>query len=300
MTKYNLNYSITCQHKRSHGYPKADTLFNIYACSLDIGHEGEHGSGWGVWENDGPNPDILDLGSVPLYLVGGAVRDHLRGVKSNDWDFAVEAESFDQMRQWIVANDFEIFVESPKYFTIRARAPKDSFTFGGMDLTGSAFDFTLCRKERDYTDGRHPDHVEPGTLLDDLSRRDFTMNAVAIAEDGIYIDPFGGREDITNSEIRCVGSLQRLEEDGLRIMRALRFVVQLGFGLDPEIDAYLQTPEAVRALTYISEDRVRQELAKMLKEDSMSAIILLHKYFQIADHILNDRKIWLEPTTAKR
>ena len=237
---------------------------------------------------------------VNLYLVGGAVRDLIRGVKSKDWDFAVEAESFDQMRQWLVANDFEIFLETPKYFTIRARAPKDSYTFGGMDLAGATFDFTLCRKERNYTDGRHPDHVEVGTLLDDLSRRDFTMNAIAIGSDGTYIDPFGGREDITNNEIVCVGSLQRLEEDGLRIMRALRFVIQLGFVLDPEIDAYLQTPEAVRALTYISEDRVRQELAKMLKEDSMSSIILIHKYFMICDHIFNDREIWLEPTTAKR
>lgn len=228
------------------------------------------------------------------------MRDHLRGVKSNDWDFAVEAESFDQMRQWIVANNFEIFVESPKYFTIRARAPKNSFTFGGMDLTGAAFDFTLCRKERDYTDGRHPDHVEPGTLFEDLSRRDFTMNAIAIAEDGVIIDPFGGAEDIAKKTIRCVGGLERLAEDGLRIMRAIRFISQLDFYPEIEMFRHLRSSDPVVHLRKVSQDRIRQELAKAFKADSWTAMEALTDFFHIGEYVMNETGIWLEPTTAKR
>ena len=232
-----------------------------------------------------------------MYLVGGAVRDMIRGVKSNDWDFAVVAESYDAMREWLVANDFEIFLETPKYFTIRARAPKEAFQFAGIDFAGSTFDFTLCRRERDYTDGRHPDEVEVGTLEDDLARRDFTMNAVALDVNGVLIDPYNGRQDIEDKIIRCVGGLERLSEDGLRIMRAIRFWVVLEFNFDEKIYSYLQTPEAVKDLESTSDDRIRQELAKALKSNTADTIMILSELPYISNLIFNTKGLWLEPTS---
>lgn len=232
-----------------------------------------------------------------MYLVGGAVRDMLRGVKSNDWDFAVEAESYEAMRDWLTENNFEIFLETPKYFTIRARAPKDAYQFGGLDLTGTTFDFTLCRKERDYTDGRHPDAVEVGTLEDDLARRDFTMNAIAIDADGNFIDPYNGAKDIADQMIRCVGGLERLSEDGLRIMRAIRFWVVLEFNMEPKIQSYLQTPEAVKDLESISDDRIRQELGKALKFNTADTLMILSEVPRISNLIFNTKGLWLEPTS---
>ena len=234
---------------------------------------------------------------IEMYLVGGAVRDMIRGVKSNDWDFAVVAESYDAMREWLVANDFEIFLETPKYFTIRARAPKEAFQFAGIDFAGSTFDFTLCRKERDYTDGRHPAEVEVGTLEDDLARRDFTMNAIALDVTGVLIDPYGGAQDIEDKIIRCVGGLERLSEDGLRIMRAIRFWAVLEFNFDPKIHSYLQTRDAVFDLDLVSDDRIRQELAKALKANTADTIIILSELPDISNLIFNTKGLWLEPTS---
>lgn len=237
-----------------------------------------------------------------MYLVGGAVRDLYRNKRSKDWDFAVEAESYEHMREWLVDNGFTIFADTPKYYTLRARAEADSFQFGSLDLTRTTFDFTLCRKERDYTDGRHPDVVESGTIYEDLSRRDFTMNAIAIDKVGRTIDPFGGVEDIHDNIIKCVGSVERLEEDGLRIMRALRFRVQLRFVFDDDddIEDFLHSQRAVEALKNISVDRIRDELGKALRIDSSHTLGLLSRYDKIADLIFGEKGIWLEPTTAKR
>lgn len=241
---------------------------------------------------------------INLYMVGGAVRDLIRGVQSKDIDFAVEADSFDHMREWLIRNNFVIFAETPKYFTLRARAPKDSFKFANMDLTSQTFDFTLCRTERDYTDGRHPDVVEMGTIYDDLSRRDFTMNAIAIDKDGNYIDPFGGVADITGDVgiglIRCVGGIDRLREDGLRILRAIRFFVQLEFDIDEEIDEFLFSPEAVEALRTISLDRIRDETNKAFKANSLLAIQTFSDYSVISELIFNEKEVWLKPTTEKK
>lgn len=247
-----------------------------------------------------PNPKKDEMTNVSMFLVGGAVRDLIRGETNKDYDFAVKAGSFSEMREWLVENGFEIFMEAERYFTIRAKAPKGNYTFGGLSFTNTTFDFTLCRKERDYTDGRHPDTVEIGTLLDDLSRRDFTMNAIALDKEGRYLDPFNGIRDIRSNYIDCVEGLERLEEDGLRIMRALRFYVQLDFDFSGRVHSFLRDKKAVDALEPISQDRIRQELAKALKIDSMATLNLLHTYPLIANHIFRERGLWLEPTVAQR
>lgn len=240
------------------------------------------------------------MNEVTLYLVGGAIRDLYRNKKSKDWDFSVEAESYEHMREWLVSNGFQIFADTPKYFTLRARAEHDRFQFGSLDLTHTTFDFTLCRKERDYTDGRHPDVVEAGTIYDDLSRRDFTMNAIALDKAGRTIDPFNGVSDILNGVIRCVGGTERLEEDGLRIMRALRFYVQLHFDLDNDVEDFMASERAVEALEIISLDRIREELAKAFRIDSRAVLRLFRRFPNIEELVFDGKGIWLEPTTAKK
>lgn len=301
--KVNINLTKTCQWLE-HGYPTHESQHpNIYACEKPVGHTDKHYLPWRSKEypNTGPNPLVHDLSNVKLYLVGGAVREILRGKqdKVKDWDFAVEADSFDLMRVWILAHGFEIFTESEDYFTIRARAPKSGWVFAGINMSHLTVDFTLCRKDGTYYDGRHPESVEAGTLADDLSRRDLTMNSIAMTKDRGYIDPFNGRWDIENGIIRCTGSLDRMEEDGLRIIRALRFAVQTGFKFAPNLADYLNTVKAARALERIDVNRVRDELYKALKIDTGKTIRLLARFDLLSKVIFVDKGIWFEPTTKK-
>jgi tRNA nucleotidyltransferase (CCA-adding enzyme) len=234
---------------------------------------------------------------VNIYLVGGAVREIIRGYpeKVKDWDFAVSAPTFASMRTWLEKNGFEIFIETPQYFTIRARAPK-GFSFAGIDMSNKAFDFALCRKESDYTDGRHPDKVEAGTILEDLSRRDFTMNAVAMAPDGTLIDPHNGKADIEDELIRCVGRAKdRFEEDALRMLRAIRFSIQLGFEWDNDIESFLWRSENARLLENVSQERIREELHKCFKLDTLETLLILENKWCIKEQVFKDG-MWLMPT----
>ena len=237
---------------------------------------------------------------VKLYLVGGAVREIVRGHedKIKDWDFAVEAKSFDHMRDWMVANGFEIFVETPQYMTIRARTPKDGFTFAGRDMTGKTFDFALCRTESGYTDGRRPDSVQPATIESDLSRRDFTMNAMALSKDTTLLDPFGGQKDIEMGLIRCVGkAYDRMEEDALRMLRAVRFKVQLGFSIEDDLHDYLYYNR--KSLRNIEVNRVSDELYKALKINTHRTLETIANYGW-SFHLFGDGDLWLMPTQKGR
>lgn len=244
----------------------------------------------------------LDTSGIKMYLVGGAVREIVRGYpeKVKDWDFSVEAESFAHMRKWLEEKGFNIFLETPEYYTIRARAPKDTYTFAGLDMTGKTFDFTLCRSEGVYTDGRHPDEVSVGTIKEDLARRDFTMNAIAMDGSGSLLDPFGGAQDIEDKVIRCVGSTERLREDSLRMLRAIRFAVQLDFQFDAEIAFFVSNFEHADLLDNISEERIRDELTKAFKVDTLKTLNRVMSYPAIARKIFNETGIWLLPTSKGR
>lgn len=234
-----------------------------------------------------------------LYLVGGAVRDHLMGKEPKDWDFAVETGSFDEMRVWLSENDFEIFLETPQYLTIRARR-KDPWAFAGFNMTGRTFDFVLCRKDGAYSDGRRPDEVTAGTIFDDLARRDFTMNAIAIDREGNLIDPFHGHQDIQTELIRCVGGIERLKEDGLRILRAIRFYVQTGFDMHGTIDDFLGSMGCVDYLKPVSQDRIRDEVHKAFKHNTVWAVRTFSEYPYILDAVFEETGIWLEPTSKQK
>lgn len=213
-----------------------------------------------------------------------------------DWDFAVAADSFEAMREYLIEGGFEIFLETPQYFTIRARTPKDKFVFADIDMTGKTFDFTLCRTEGDYTDGRRPDLVRVGTIRQDLSRRDFTMNAIAIDEDNRVIDPYDGVTDIRDKIIRCVGSTERLREDSLRMLRAIRFAIQLEFEMDDDVWLFLDHAPNADLLKNVDENRIRDELTKCFKISTSRTLSVLHDLRSIQSYILNETNIWLMPT----
>lgn len=224
---------------------------------------------------------------ITLYKVGGFVRDAILGIPSKDIDYAVEAPSYAAMREYIATRG-KIYVENPEYLTIRAK-------MGVEDA-----DFVLCRKEGEYTDGRRPDEVTMGTIDDDLARRDFTMNAIAMRTDGTLYDPYGGCEDIENKLIRCVGEAEdRFREDSLRLLRAVRFAITKGFDILPEIALALNDPELLDLLKNVSQERIREELGKAFRADTPRTLDMLAKYTMLRDKIFEDNMLWLEPTNKK-
>lgn len=233
---------------------------------------------------------------MKIYLVGGAVRDSFLGIEAKDKDYAIEAKSYEEMRAEFIRLGGTIYLERPEFFSIR----------GNLPTTGPA-DFTLCRKDGFYSDNRRPDSVEVGTIYDDLSRRDMTVNAIAVnIKTNEFIDPFNGRRDIENRILRAVGDpRKRFDEDALRILRFLRFYVTKGFHISEDVTSLIRREETAKKLHNVSVERIREELHKMFSCDTMVALEVLMDYdwvrHVIFDEInFNDNKIWLEPTLKER
>lgn len=237
--------------------------------------------------------------------VGGCVRDQLLGVPTKDIDFSVEipslvgvnaATGFNAMREELEARGFHIFVETPEHGTIRAQFPR------GHELRGvTTADFVLCRKEGPYSDGRRPDFCDVGTLTDDLNRRDFTVNAMAEGTDGSIIDLHGGQDDLRAMILRCVGNpLDRMREDALRAMRAIRFAVTKGFQLDPVLSGVLGRGDVAKALAAISTDRREKELRLMFQHDTLFAMDVLNHEVTPEFRDAAFAGIKLNPTTKRR
>lgn len=189
------------------------------------------------------------------YAVGGCVRDSLRGVEPHDWDFTTSATP-DEIER--VFEGFKTVTIGKRYGTI------------AVILDGKPYEITTYRIDGGYSDARHPDAVRfSDRLSDDLSRRDFTVNAMAYNDRDGIVDLFGGQRDLEYSVIRCVGEPEvRFSEDALRILRALRFASTLGFSIEQE------TSEAIlrlrKTLADISPERISAEFLKLLcgeKED---------------------------------
>lgn len=237
--------------------------------------------------------------TMRVFLVGGAVRDSLLGLSSKDLDFSVEIPEligqpadvgFTAMRDMIKAQGFTIFVESPEHLTLRAKFPK------GHKDEGQTGDFVLCREDGPSSDGRRPDWVKVADLAADLARRDLTINALARDEEGVLIDPHGGREDLEAGLLRFVGSAEdRLAEDALRAFRALRFSVTKRFTLTDETVEALGAMHA-EAFDAVSTDRMRDELHKMFATDTAAALVVLAQFPLLLEVALS-RGLWLKPTT---
>ncbi len=223
--------------------------------------------------------------SVKYYLVGGSVRDELLSIKSNDLDYAVEAQNYNEMRDSIISRGGEIFLERPEFFTIRAKVPN----FGCAD-------FTLCRKDGFYSDCRHPDHVDVGTILEDLARRDATINAIAKDENGNLIDPFDGAYDIRMKLIRAVGEAKdRVEEDPLRLLRYVRFCITKDMHLHTDIRILLGDGKYIRMLQTLSVERIYEELKKCFLHNTAQTLEILEIYPKLRTFLFTRTPIKLVP-----
>lgn len=194
--------------------------------------------------------EIFRKNGFKAYLVGGAVRDMILGKKGHDYDLATNATP----RQ-VMGIFKKVIPTGIAHGTVT------------IHIFGMQIETTTFRTEADYTDGRHPDSIKFATTIEeDLSRRDFTMNAIAAdLESGELTDPFDGQKDIRNKIIRTVGEPQeRFAEDGLRPVRAVRFSGQLGFSIEEKTLAALSEPEVLKKTASISVERFRDEFCKML------------------------------------
>jgi len=187
-------------------------------------------------------------------------------------------------------------MQKPEFLTVRAGVPV------GHPLRSRTreADFVLARRDGPYSDGRRPDWVEPGSLLDDLGRRDFTVNAIARGFNDNIIDPFDGEQDINSNTLRFVGNPdERVAEDSLRILRGLRFMVAKGLVPTSETWDAMNTDNAVKSLAFVSVERIAEELTKMFKFDTLGSLELLRKVNPKMELFLFRNGLRLAPTFKK-
>lgn len=191
--------------------------------------------------------DTLMGAGCEAYAVGGCIRDSVLGRKPEDWDITTSAKP-QQVK--------ELFKK-----TIDTGIQHGTVT---VMIGGEGFEVTTYRIDGEYEDGRHPKEVVfTANLIEDLKRRDFTINAMAYNEKEGLVDAFSGLEDLKRKVIRCVGNpRERFEEDALRMMRAVRFAAQLGFFI--ETDTRRAITELAANLAKVSAERIQVELVKLL------------------------------------
>lgn len=193
---------------------------------------------------------LLESAGFEAYVVGGAVRDHVRsGFTASDWDVTTNALP-EQVKE--VFRSHRLIETGLQHGTVTAI------------MDGTPIEITTYRIDGDYADNRHPYSVIfTQELLADLERRDFTMNALAYNPKTGIVDPFGGIADIKDGLIRCVGNPdRRFREDGLRILRALRFSSVLGMQIEAETAAAVHRNRDL--LKNIAAERIQAELTKLL------------------------------------
>lgn len=204
----------------------------------------------------------LNKAGFEAYLVGGCVRDLLLGRKPKDWDIATNAKPKE------IQKIFPDSVYENKFGTvgIKNQKPKTKDQQYEFEIV----EITTYRKEGKYTDKRHPDEIKfTNKIEEDLSRRDFTVNAMALlvqdGEEGV-VDPFNGRQDLEKKLIRAVGSAsERFNEDALRMMRAVRLATELDFSIEEKTAVAIK--ENAGLLEMIAKERIRDELVKLIMSD---------------------------------
>ena len=192
--------------------------------------------------------NLVDKG-FEAYVVGGCVRDSLLGLQPNDWDICTNATP--QEVESCFTNK-RIIETGIKHGTVT------------IVMEDGSYEVTTFRIDGEYSDSRHPDNVMfASRLIDDLARRDFTMNAMAYNDRSGLIDPFGGEIALKRNEISCVGSPEyRFQEDALRVMRALRFASTYGFSIKENTATAVH--QFASNLNNIAIERVQAELCKLL------------------------------------
>lgn len=201
----------------------------------------------------------LEGAGYEAWCVGGAVRDLLLGREPGDWDVTTSAPP-----------EAVLALFAPRSLPTGLRHGTVTVKTGG----GTGVEVTTYRRDGVYLDSRHPDHVEfTACLEEDLARRDFTVNAIAMDRRGRIADPFGGREDLSRRVLRAVGRAEdRFREDALRILRCLRFASKLGFAIAPDTAAALRAQGPL--LRRIAPERIQAELTGLLCGAGAAEVLL--------------------------
>ena len=210
----------------------------------------------------------LKKGGHSAYVVGGCVRDHLLGLAPQDYDLCTSARPE------------EICALFEGHTLVRAGEKHGTI---GVVIGHKVYEITTYRTEGSYTDNRHPDEVSfVSSIREDLSRRDFTVNAMAYCPENGYVDPFGGRQDLKNKVLRAVGEPEiRFQEDALRILRGLRFAVR--FHLEPEGNTMLAMLGCIHLTESLARERVFAELCGLLPFVNAQDLI---RYSPILSHVI--------------
>lgn len=206
--------------------------------------------------------NMLSERGFKAYAVGGCVRDSVMGREPHDWDITTDASPDEIKDVFSSFRTVDTGIEHGTVLIISGKTPVETTTF---------------RIDGSYSDNRHPDKVTfTKNIEDDLARRDFTMNAMAYNHEDGLIDPYGGREDIENKIIRCVGDPDtRFNEDALRILRAVRFSSVLGFTIEEKTSESLI--ENQNLLCGIASERIDTELLKLLCGKNVFDVLMKYR-----------------------
>ncbi|XWV25092.1 tRNA nucleotidyltransferase/poly(A) polymerase [Tupanvirus deep ocean] len=213
---------------------------------------------------------------IKFYKVGGCVRDQILGIKAKDIDYCVVIENFNGdiddaynlLCKYLNENNYTIFLKTPSCFTVRAKCNK----------THQVRDFVLARKELNYNDDTRSPIVTLGTLHDDLTRRDFTINALAMDDEtDEIIDVCNGLNDLGKGILRTpLDPIITLTDDPLRVLRGFRFSITKNFKLDENFVSALTNDKIWTKMTkVVSIERIREELDKMFKHDTIKTLEFL-------------------------
>ncbi len=254
----NCNHGLTAERKKKTAIPK-------YGLRPEL-----------VERRAAKAAEVLINAGFAAYIVGGAVRSLLMSMPVEDWDIATSAPPKATMA--LFERSYPTGLRHGTVTVIVDELPIEVTTF---------------RREGDYRDGRRPSSVEfVGNIEEDLSRRDFTINAIAYDPvHDVLADPFGGVEDIGKGLIRAVGEPEaRFREDYLRILRAVRFAAVLGFEIEP--GTFSAIAKVKEGLSLISRERIRDELTKMLVSPHPMRGLLLMEEADLLDEVLPEMRGW--------
>lgn len=202
--------------------------------------------------------NLLESKGCKAYAVGGCIRDSIMGITPNDWDMTTSSTPLETME---IFKEYRVIPTGLKHGTVT------------VIIDSNHLEITTMRIDGEYQDNRRPDNVTfTQDIEKDLSRRDFTVNAMAYNKTRGLIDPFGGAQDIKGKVIRCVGNPDtRFNEDALRIIRALRFASVLDFEIEKETAAAIIRNAPL--LNNVANERIRIELMKLLQGKGVERIL---------------------------
>jgi len=242
-----------------------------------------------------------------IFEVGGCVRDEMLNVHTNDIDFTFVLDDltgtveggFKSMVSHLETEGFKIFLKTEDCFTVRAMFPR------GHQHEGLVADFVMARKEVGVIEGTRRPVLELGTLEDDLTRRDFTVNSLAKSLDGEVIDLFNGIKDLKRGVLRTpLDPVITLLDDPLRLIRALRFSITKNFKIDDELWKAMFTPGLLNKLeSVVSTERIQGEITKIMKHDTVASLRLFNRIDQIEPRLLEimfGGELWLTPTMKNK